>query len=349
MKALTKLLLLMVLAGASPGFRLGVLMAAPPSAREVSAAAELAGYRPIQSRWLATGSDEIPSIDTKVGSRRLHCIIDTLCPVSLVRSNLVRHLRKHWVGDDRSGAITMTSADGHVFAQVPLECFDFYSPVYVRRIRASSPVGAGAVKLEGSDYAPNGTTEVSAKINWDIVLGLDFLLSNRALLDFRGKQVFLSSVSSNETPSQQLADKLTAMGFASVSTSTNTNGFVCLPTLVSGRTNLLVLSTTTTDTSLALNFLEEIGQRSTGKDSAMIQLFTANQPIRRWKCKEFAFGPFHLAEPGLAALDLTDWNIGATNSSGLVGLLGADILFKSRAVVDCAGARVFVWPVPASN
>jgi hypothetical protein len=243
----------------------------------------------------------------------------------------------------------MTSADGHVFTQVPLECFDHYSPVYIRRIRGASPVGAGALTLEGSDYAPNGTTEVSSEIDWDIVLGLDFLLSRRALLDFRGKQVFISSVSSNETQSQQLADKLTAVGFASVSTSTDTNGFICLPALVSGRTHLLALSTTTTDTSFALNFLEEIGQRSTGKDSAMIQLFTANQPIRRWKCKEFALGPFHLVEPSLAALDLTDWNIGATNSSGPVGLLGADILFKSRALVDCAGARVFVWSKPASN
>lgn len=349
MKALTKLLLLLWLAGVSPGFRLGNLWAAPPTAREVSAAMEQSGYRAIQSRWLATGVDELPSLDTKVGNRRLHCIIDTLSSKSLVRSNLVWHLRKHWVGDDRSGVITMTSADGHVFSQVPLECFDHYSPIYVRRIRAAATVGEGRLSLGGSDYFFNQTVEKSARIDCDIVLGVDFLLNNRVVLDFRGKQVFMPSVSSNETQSQQLSDRLTAMGFASVNTSADTNGLVCLPVSVSGRTNQLALATLTTETAFAQNLLAEIGQRLIGKDSVMIDITSPNQPMQRWRIHDFALGAFHHANPSVAFLDLTDWNIGATNSSGPVGLLGADILFQSRALVDCAGARLFVWQKPVSR
>ena len=183
--------------------------------------------------------------------------------------------------------------------------------------------------------------------SFDVVLGLDFLRRNFAVLDCGSRRLFTRQVALSDEAQRDLDDTLRRAGFREIGLQLKTPPALTLAARVNGEPVEMLL-----DSGAVWSCVDErqcarlklkpmpSTARITGAGA------TGRRSVAVADVKSLRLGEVDLKDNMLALFDLADWGFAAPGKalSEVQGILGGDLLAATSAVIDCQRLKLWLKP-----
>ncbi len=290
------------------------------------------GYAPVPMKW---DSLNHLLVQGKINGSRAVIQLDTGCPQTILDGAKAAKLKRVNKVDGGGGAhgsklgardvvvIPRMDLAGTVISNQSAQVMDLHMD---REVRI------------GSLIPQNGLLDRK-----DLLLGLDFLVDTHAFLDCAGATLFLRA----EEPAEQLA--------RSMEESFRQSGYISVPLQVGG--HLVVRGSVN---GKAANFILDTGTAASDLDINQLDKFRLAPNETILESKDIGGRTSDKSYARLASLKLGDYEqknvvVGTSDLTGLrspsqgdepplLGLIGADLLWRARALIDCEGGKLYVKP-----
>jgi predicted aspartyl protease len=188
------------------------------------------------------------------------------------------------------------------------------------------------------------------RASFDVVLGLDFLRRNFAVLDCGSRRLFTRRAGLSDEAQRDFNDTLRRAGFRGIELRLKTPPALTLVARVNGEPVELLL-----DSGAVWSCVDErqcarlklkpmpSTARITGAGA------TGLRSVAVADVKSMQLGEVDLQDANVALFDLADWGFAAPEKSlsEVQGILGGDLLAVTSAVIDCH--RLKLWLKPAAR
>jgi predicted aspartyl protease len=188
------------------------------------------------------------------------------------------------------------------------------------------------------------------RASFDVVLGLDFLRRNFAVLDCGNRRLFTRREALSDAAQRDFDDTLRRAGFCEIELRLQTPPALTLAARVNGEPVKLLL-----DSGAVWSCVDS-------RQCARLQLkpmpstaritgagATGVRSVAVAEVNALQLGAVELKDHTLALFDLADWGFAAPEKalSEVQGILGGDLLAATAAMVDCH--RLILWLQPAAR
>lgn len=188
------------------------------------------------------------------------------------------------------------------------------------------------------------------RASFDLVLGLDFLRRNFALLDCGNRRLFTRRVALSDEAQRDFEDALGRAGFREIELRLKTPPALTLLARMNGEVVEMLLDSGAVWSCvderqcarLKLKPMPSTARISGAGATGLRSVAVAN-------VKSLQLGKVDLKDNTLAVFDLADWGFAAPDQalSEVQGILGGDLLAATGAVIDCQ--RLKLWLKPAAR
>jgi predicted aspartyl protease len=186
--------------------------------------------------------------------------------------------------------------------------------------------------------------------SFDVVLGLDFLGRNFAVLDCGNRRLFTRRAALSDAAQRDFDDTLRRAGYCEIELQFKTPPALTLVARMNGEPVELLLDSGAVWSCVDERQCARLGlkpmpsaARITGAGA------TGRRSVAVADVKSLQLGVVELKDHTLALFDLADWGFAAPDQalSEVQGILGGDLLAATRAVIDCH--RLKLWLKPAAR
>lgn len=188
------------------------------------------------------------------------------------------------------------------------------------------------------------------RASFDLVLGLDFLRPNFAVLDCGNRRLFTRRVALSDEAQRDFEDTLGRAGFREIELRLKTPPALTLLARMNGEVVEMLL-----DSGAVWSCVDErLCARLKLKPKPSVARIsgagaTGLRSVAVANVKSLRLGEVDLKDDTLAVFDLADWGFAAPDQalSEVQGILGGDLLAATSAVIDCH--RLKLWLKPAAR
>jgi len=186
------------------------------------------------------------------------------------------------------------------------------------------------------------------RASFDVVLGLDFLRRNFAMLDCGNRRLFTRREALSDEGQRDFDNTLRRAGYCEIDLQLKTPPALTLIARMNGEAVELLLDSGAVWSCVDARQISRLklkplatAARITGAGD------TGQRSVAAAEVKSLQLGAVELKDRTLALFDLADWGFAAPGKalSEVHGILGGDVLAATGAVVDCH--RLKLWLQPA--
>jgi predicted aspartyl protease len=196
------------------------------------------------------------------------------------------------------------------------------------------------VPVRVSDLRVNGQPT-----SYDVVLGCDFLLRHKAILDCGSERLYLRREDDRSAPTASLSNALEEAGWTAIDLQRLTPAALTCAARIQGRDTALLVDSGAMWSCLDAEFAGLAGLRLVGSPHRLGGPGArAKRTFDTADVKSWSIGNQVLPERTMAVLDLADWGLGAGGKlfSDVGGILGGAELAAFEALVDCGSLKLWL-------
>lgn len=182
---------------------------------------------------------------------------------------------------------------------------------------------------------------------FDLVLGLDFLRANFAVLDFGGRRLFTRAAPLPDEAQTDFEQTLRRAGFCEIALQLKTPLALTFAAQVNGESVEMLLDSGAAWTCLDQRQCARLKLKPLPSATKIIGAGkTGGRSVAVTEVKSLQLGGVGLPDVTLALFDLADWGFAAPEKtlSEVQGILGGEWLAATSAVIDCHRLRLWVKP-----
>lgn len=270
----------------------------------------------------------------KLGGQKAQFLIDTGFSLSAVEEKTARRL-KPLAKEEREAFIKTGASPTLTF--VHLGEFEISGRTFPDDAAMVVRLGGDIPRIRFSFGKGRNAMESEA------VLGVPFLVQNRVILDYgQPAGIFVRDKPRTQEEFQSMGESFHNSGFAPVKTHLIRPGLWVVEGKINGSPLVFILDSGAYRTVIDRKFASDAGLRGDASAEVMRGVGGRESQVLNAGLDELTLGDQVFRNASIGIADLSQWSAGSTNQSAPRGLLGADILTSSRAIIDCEGNLVWL-------
>ena len=182
---------------------------------------------------------------------------------------------------------------------------------------------------------------------FDVVLGMDFLRRNFAVLDCGNRRLFTRRAALSEVAQKEFEAALRRAGFGALPLQFKTPPALTLTARVNGETVEMLLDSGAAWSCLDQRQCARLKLKPAASTTRITGAGTTGiRAVAVAEVRAFQLGELAPKEATLALFDLADWGFAAPGMtlSEVQGILGGEWLAATSAVIDCERLKLWVQP-----
>lgn len=181
--------------------------------------------------------------------------------------------------------------------------------------------------------------------SFDVVLGLDFLRTQRAIIDCGAARLYLHPAAPSPAARDQLERDLSQVGYTVVELQAPQNAALTCTGRVADRSIEFMVDSAAAWSCLDMKSAISWGLKPHPSTTVLAGAGgTGKRPLPVAEVRILELGNLRVNRPVLGLVELADWGIGKPDTAlrNTKGLLAGDLLGKYRAVIDCDGRKLWL-------
>jgi hypothetical protein len=223
---------------------------------------------------------------------------------------------------------------------------------YLGRITNSEVILLDRVELGGAVFSnqpalPLNMVMGGRGVNFQVVLGADFLLRNNCLIDCLDGRLYCRESRTPTNIQQALDDTLRQSGYHEVKIKTGEGIIMSCEVKINGQSVPMVVDTGANNTGIDDNVAASIGLKARSRNMKTVGFDGIGVHEEKLaQADTFQVGDVVLEKMVLGVTTFENWHIAENSSTNRVlqGLLGADFLGENQALIDFRHKRMWLRP-----